>query len=68
MNWNNVYRWCDDFGGGLVMATSANEAEVKIRAYMSDVGQADERTKFTIWSLLNDDYYNEKHPDVLDIY
>lgn len=29
-NFDNVWRWCDSYGGGLVIAESMNEAREKL--------------------------------------
>lgn len=62
-NLNNLYRWCDAYGGGLVIANSLEDAEDKlVKKY------GEERKDFIIWELTNDDYYDDEHPDVFDIY
>lgn len=67
MSLDNMYRWCDDFGGGLVIATSIEEARNKIAEFMTYLEQP-ERTNFTIWLMKDDDYFTESHPDVFDVY
>lgn len=62
-NLNNVYRWCDAYGGGIVIAKSIDEAEMKLYKKYDD-----DRKKLMIWQWTNDDYFDEEHPDVLDIY
>lgn len=61
----NLYRWCDPYGGGLVIANSAEEAKDKVAKMLSE-----ERLVqgLIIWPWLNDDYYDEENPDVFDIY
>ena len=59
----HTYRWCDDFGGGLVLATSEEDARKKLVAkYGMSCGD------FTIWLWENDEFYDKNHPDVYDIY
>lgn len=55
-----LWRWSDDNGGGIVKARSIEEAELKLSKY----GRKDCK----IWPWLKDDYYDEKNPDVFDIY
>ena len=60
-----IYRWCDDQGGGIVFASSAREAWVKVVAKCA----ADERgVDLQVWEWERDDFNDPKHPDVLDIY
>ena len=59
-----MYRWCDDIGGGLVFAASVEEAHRKLAKKYD----ADARGKLKIWPWEDDDYYDEKNIDVLDIY
>lgn len=62
INFSNLYRWCDDYGGGLVIAGSVEEAREKlIKAYP-------DRRSFLIWLWIDDDYFDKENPDVLDIY
>lgn len=56
----NLWRWSDDNGGGIVKARTIAEAELKLSRYG--------RKNCTIWLWLKDDYYDEKNPDVFDIY
>lgn len=58
----HLYRWCDNYGGGLVIATSTDDAREKLAKAYPD------RNSFVIWLCSNDDYFDEEHPDVLDIY
>lgn len=59
---NNLYRWCDDCGGGLVIASSLEDAKEKLKKRYPD------RNSFIIWLYTKDDYFDEDNPDVLDIY
>lgn len=61
-NLNNLYRWCDDYGGGIVIANSVDEAREKL------VKAHSERRSFIIWLMIDDDYFDKENPDVLDIY
>ena len=63
MNLSNLYRWCDPYGGGIVIAESELEAEKKLTAKYGN-----ERGEYIIWPLTMDDYFDEENPDVLDIY
>ena len=55
-----LWRWSDDNGGGIVKARTIEEAKLKLSKY----GRKD----CTIWLWLKDDCYDEKNPDVFDIY
>ena len=55
-----LWRWSDDNGGGIVKARTVEEAKLKLSRY----GRKDCK----IWPWLNDDYYDEKNPDVFNIY
>lgn len=61
----NLYRWCDDYGGGIVIADSKIEAREKLIKYLSEERDPD---KLIIWSWTNDDYFDKENPDVLDVY
>lgn len=61
---NKLYRWCDDYGGGLLIADSVEDAISKLDKKFKD----EPRTKFLVWLWKDDDYYDEDNPDVLDIY
>ena len=66
INLGQLYRWCDDFGGGLVIATSIEDAREKLeKKYQS---MKNRNGEFKIWPWENDDYYDEDNKDVLDIY
>lgn len=62
---SNLYRWCDAYGGGIVIANSLIEAQEKLEKAFGKERNADE---VIIWSWHLDDYFDEKNPDVLDIY
>lgn len=62
----NVYRWCDDYGGGLVVAESIEDASEKLQKKYKAMGERN--GEFTIWLWENDDYYDEDNPFVYDIY
>ena len=62
---SKVYRWCDDYGGGIVIADSIEDAESKLRSYYPVESG---RHKFKIWLWMVDDYYDSSNPDVFDIY
>ena len=68
MDLTNVYRWCDDNGGGLVYATSIEEATAKIKAYLKDMWDDRSGYGLKVWQMSNDSYFCKEHPDVLDIY
>ena len=63
MNMNNVYRWCDSYGGGLVFADSEVSAVEKLVAKYGET-----RDDFKVWLWTKDDYYDGDHTDVFDIY
>lgn len=62
---NNLYRWSDAYGGGIVIADSLIEAQEKLKKTLSEERDVD---KVIIWPWHLDDYYDEENPDVLDIY
>ena len=62
---SRLYRWSDDHGGGLVIASSVEEAREKLVARYSRYNRTD---NFVIWKATDDDYYDPDHPDVLDVY
>lgn len=64
-NLSNLYRWSDDYGGGIVIADSLIEANEKVKAYLDEERDPD---KLIIWPWHLDDYFDEKNPDVLDVY
>lgn len=63
-NFINVWRWCDDYGGGLVIADSEDDAREKLAKKYDDR----DIDKIIIWLWTNDDYFDKQNPDVLDIY
>ena len=62
---DNLYRWCDDYGGGIVIADSLTEAQAKLEKMFREERDID---KVIIWPWRLDDYFDEENPDVLDIY
>ena len=62
---NNLYRWCDDYGGGLVIADSLIDAQAKLEKAL---GEDRDPNKVIIWPWHLDDYFDKENPDVLDIY
>jgi hypothetical protein len=62
---NNLYRWSDAYGGGIVIADSLLDAQEKLKKTLGEDRDAD---KLIIWPWHSDDYYDEENPDVLDIY
>lgn len=64
-NLNNLYRWCDGYGGGIAIANSINEAREKVERALSEERDAD---KVIVWPWHLDDYFDEENPDVLDVY
>ena len=58
-----IYRWCDSYGGGLVFADSETSAIDKLVAKYGE-----DRGEFKVWLWTKDDYYDEDHTDVFDIY
>ena len=62
---NNLYRWCDNFGGGIVIAESRSDAQEKL---MKALGEDRDPEKLIIWPWHLDDYFDEENPDVLDVY
>lgn len=65
VGFDNLYRWCDDYGGGLVIASSKEDAKEKlIKKYKAER----DPDKYIIWLWTNDDYFDKDNEDVLDIY
>lgn len=64
-NLSNLYRWCDDYGGGLVIANSLIEAQEKLEKMF---GEERDANKVIIWAWHLDDYFDKENPYVLDIY
>lgn len=62
---DNLYRWCDDYGGGIVIANSLLEAQEKLS---KQFGEERDAEKVIIWPWRLDDYFDKENPDVLDIY
>ena len=62
---NNLYRWCDAYGGGIVIANSLIEAQEKLEKMIDEERDIN---KVIIWSWKLDDYFDKDNPDVLDIY
>lgn len=67
-DFNNLYRWCDSYGGGIVIANSLLEAQEKIEKMISEDREDRNANDVIIWPWYLDDYFDEKNPDVLDIY
>lgn len=61
-----VYRWSSDLSGGIVIATSMDDALNKLEKKYADVRE--KIRDFAIWLWEDDDYYDEANPDVFDIY
>lgn len=61
-----MYRFSVDHGvfGGIVIADSIEEAESKVRDRYGDAIKVD----LKVWSVINDDYFDFDHPDVIDCY
>lgn len=68
MDISNVYRWYWDAGGGLVIAKSIEEARNKIVRKFEHTDLKDNLESLAIWSWEDDDFYDENHSDVFDIY
>ena len=66
-DFNNLYRWCDAYGGGIVIANSLLEAQEKLEKMLEKDEERD-ANKVIIWPWNLDDYFDEENPDVLDIY
>lgn len=61
-----LYRWCDDDGGGLVYASSAEDAKEKL--FKKFKGTDRDLSNLKIWPWKNDDYFDAENNCVLDIY
>lgn len=64
-NLNNLYRWCDAYGGGIVIASSLIEAQEKLEKMFGENRDANE---VIIWAWHLDEYFDKDNPHVLDIY
>lgn len=63
LNFENPYRWCDELGGGLVIASSVDDAKEKlVKKFGAD------RKDFIVWLWTDDDYFDKENEDVFDIY
>lgn len=62
------YRWCDYISGGIVLASSIDEAKEKLQKKYGVEFMGDRSGSLKIWPWENDDYYDEDNPDVFDIY
>ena len=60
------FRWSSDLSGGIVIATSMEDALEKLENKYANVRE--KIRNFTIWRWDEDDYYDEENPNVLDIY
>lgn len=60
------YRWSSDLSGGLVIATSLEDALDKLEKKYADVRE--KIRDFAIWPWESDDYYDTENPDVFDVY
>ena len=65
MDLDKIYRWCDPYGGGIVIATSFEDAQNKLTRMLGSARLIEE---IIIWPWLNDDYFDKENPDVFDIY
>ena len=61
---DSVYRWCDDIGGGIVIASSVEDATNKLREKYKE----DRLENLKVWPWKNDDYFDIGNVDVFDIY
>lgn len=64
-NLSNLYRWCDSYGGGIVIANSLVEAQEKLERTL---GEDRDPNELIIWPWYLDEYFDEENQDVLDIY
>ena len=64
-SFENLWRWCDDYGGGLVIAETKDEAKEKLEKMYGENRNVE---NVVLWRWTSDDYYDEQNPDVLDIY
>lgn len=60
------FRWSSDLSGGLVIATSLEDALAKLEKKYADVRE--KIRDFAIWPWEADDYYDTDNPDVFDVY
>lgn|GEM_PF-1660716 len=61
------YRYSLDLShGGIVIATDKNEAKRKVAARCKDDGESPD--EILIWDIQEDEFFNERHPDVMDCY
>lgn len=64
-SFDNLWRWCDSYGGGLVIAETKAEAIEKLEKMYGENRNVE---NMVLWRWTNDDYYDNQNPDVLDIY
>ena len=64
---SNLYRWCDAYGGGIVIANSLLEAQEKIEKMLEKDEERDPNDVI-VWAWCIDDYFDKENPDVIDIY
>ena len=60
------YRWSSDLSGGVVIATSVEDALDKLKKKYADV--MEKIGDVAIWPWEDDDYYDAENPDVFDVY
>ena len=65
---DNLYRWCDAYGGGIVIADSLVDAQKKLEKMFEKDPEGRNASETIIWPWHLDDYYNKENPDVLDVY
>ena len=65
MDLDKIYRWCDPYGGGLIIAESYEDAQNKLTQMLGSSRFVEE---IIIWPWLDDDYFDKENPDVFDIY
>lgn len=60
-----IFRWCDEHGGGLVIAFTERGARRKLQKVFAGLGRLKE-LQIWLWEL--DEYYDPEHRHVFDIY
>jgi len=61
----NIWRYCVNGFGGIVMAETKELAESKIKSAYKHMNSFDE---FSVWNIEDDDYFNKDYPDVWECY
>lgn len=67
----NIWRYSVNDGkyGGIVVASTQEEAEQKVKEMYEDWdGESEKEDVIIVWKAMLDDDYSKDYPDVLEIY